>query len=341
MMPVDDTIQEDPGETTRPSVTLPRHHVLRTTLLDEAREVVAGLYLDHTLSAPGDRLAMTLNSASNQRFTLGYLTYRTEATLVMPPTEDSYLTNITLTGETSASRADGGRERTQARRRGVVLRPDQQNTVRWSSDATQLILKIPRQGLERHLGSLLGRRVDGVVDFDFGLDLQSPAGSVFLSSVEFLARELDRPGGLAAMPLAREQYEAFVMTQLLYAGRHRYTDELVAPADPVRRGRLRPVLDYIEQHAHEPLTPQDLARIGIMSVRTLHSSFQQNVGESPMTYLRGIRLDRARTELLHGDPQVTRVTEVALRWGFAHQSRFAQAYRERFSELPSDTLRRS
>jgi transcriptional regulator GlxA family with amidase domain len=28
-----------------------------------------------------------------------------------------------------------------------------------------------------------------------------------------------------------------------------------------------------------------------------------------------------------------------MRWGFLHQSRFAQQYRERFGERPRDTLR--
>jgi transcriptional regulator GlxA family with amidase domain len=50
----------------------------------------------------------------------------------------------------------------------------------------------------------------------------------------------------------------------------------------------------MEQHADEPLTPQELARAGCMSVRTLHSTFQQALGESPMSYLRRIRLDHAK-----------------------------------------------
>ena len=36
----------------------------------------------------------------------------------------------------------------------------------------------------------------------------------------------------------------------------------------------------------------------------------------------------------------TRVTDVAIRWGFYHQSRFAQQYREQLHELPSVTLHR-
>ena len=60
--------------------------------------------------------------------------------------------------------------------------------------------------------------------------------------MRFLARELDRPGGIADAPLAREQLEEFVMTQLLLVVRNSYTDLLGNPVDRVRASRLRPVL---------------------------------------------------------------------------------------------------
>ena len=102
---------------------------------------------------------------------------------------------------------------------------------------------------------------------------------------------------------------------------------------------LAVVVAYVEAHAREPLTPQELARVGCMSVRTLHASFRQALGETPMSYLRRVRLDRVREELLRGNPARVRVTDVATAWGFCHQSRFAQQYRDRFGELPSRTLR--
>ena len=59
-----------------------------------------------------------------------------------------------------------------------------------------------------------------------------------------------------------------------------------------------------------------------------------------MSYLRDARLDRVRAELadLTGAPGV-KVTEVAMKWGFHHLGRFSAAYRQRFGESPSETLR--
>ncbi|KQS58590.1 AraC family transcriptional regulator [Geodermatophilus sp. Leaf369] len=321
------------------ALPLSRFPVVGTHSLEEARDAVTRVYLAHDLTADHDRVDMTLNAVADHHLTLGYLTYQAAAELTMPPTEDCYHVNLTTAGSTDADRSDGARARTEARRSGAVLNPLQRNTVRWSADAEQLILKIPRSSLESHLGDLVGRSVAEVLDFDFGLDLTHAAGQSLLNSVEFLARELDRPGGLADMPLAREQLEAFVMTQVLHAGRHQFSDVLAAPAEAVRYGRLAPVVAFLEEHADEPLTPQQLARVGCMSVRTLHAAFQQQFGESPMSYLRRVRLDRVRSELVRSDPATVRVTEVAMRWGFFHQSRFAQQYRDRFGELPSATLR--
>ena len=53
-----------------------------------------------------------------------------------------------------------------------------------------------------------------------------------------------------------------------------------------------------------------------------------------------IKLGRVRAELLRSDPSKVRVTDVAMRWGFVHPSRFAEQYREQFDELPSVTLHR-
>jgi transcriptional regulator GlxA family with amidase domain len=59
-----------------------------------------------------------------------------------------------------------------------------------------------------------------------------------------------------------------------------------------------------------------------------------------MAYVRKVRLDRVRADLLRSDPQRVGVTQIATQWGFMHLSRFARQYRDLFNELPSTTLHR-
>jgi AraC-like DNA-binding protein len=321
--------------------TLARFPVVSTSDLGEARDAVTRIYLPHLLRSAGPQLAMQLNAAPQKRFTLGFLAYGAPTELHMPATETTYHVNLTTRGGTFAEREDGTRAVTAADAGGIVLLPDQLNIVRWSADAEQLILKIPRSRLESHLADLIGRPVDAPVDFDFGIDLTTPRGASLLASVRFLAGELDRSGGIVDAPLAREQLEAFVMTQLLLAARNSYTDLLGGPVDRVRASRLRPVLEHMRSHADEPLTPADLARVGCMSVRALHATFRDELGVTPMAHLRRIRLDHVHAELLRVLPPDTRIADVAMRWGFFHPSRFARQYHERFGELPSETVARN
>lgn len=314
--------------------------VMSTRSLEEARDAVTRVYLPHELVGEHDAIDMRLNAVSDRFLTLGYLTYQADTELRMPAAEQWYHVNLQLTGATWAHRSDGTREHTPARTRGLVLNPSHRNTVRWSPDAEQLILKVPRSGLESHLADLIGRPVTEIVDFDFGLDLSTAPGMTLLRSVELLATELERPGGLRDMPLARAQLESYVLTALLHAGNHQYTDALAGREDGARLGRLAPVVRYIGDHADTELTPELLARVACVSVRTLHAAFSEQLGESPMAYVRRIRLGKVRADLLRADPQRERVTDIALRWGFFHQSRFAQQYREQFHELPSATLQR-
>jgi len=314
--------------------------VIDTQNLEQAREAVTRIYLRHDLIGRDDAMHMRFNAVSDRHMTLGYLTYQAETELIMPATEDFYIINLTVVGDTKAARSDGGREVTVANERGLVLSPVQTNRVIWSPDAEQLHLKIPRASLESHLSDVLGKPVTEVVNFDFGLNLTTGPGRALLRSVQFLATELDKPDGLGEMPLAREQLEAYVLTSLLHAGRHQFSDALAGNEDARRLGRLAPVVQYIEANADTELTPEVLARVGCVSVRTLHAAFQEQLGESPMGYVRRIRLSRVRAELLRSDPRQVRVIDVAMRWGFVHQSRFAQQYRERFGEQPSVTLHR-
>lgn len=84
---------------------------------------------------------------------------------------------------------------------------------------------------------------------------------------------------------------------------------------------------------------EDIARACHVSVRAVQLAFRRHLDTTPMAYLRKVRLDRARAELVAADPAVATVTRIALRWGFADASRFSALYRAAYGEVPSETLR--
>lgn len=104
----------------------------------------------------------------------------------------------------------------------------------------------------------------------------------------------------------------------------------------VRRARV-----HIEDNFRLPLTVTEIAAVAHLSVRGMHEAFRREIGSTPLAYLKRVRLAEARRALRAADPaDGTTVARISRASGFSHPSRFAAAYRDAFSELPSDTLRR-
>jgi AraC-like DNA-binding protein len=60
-----------------------------------------------------------------------------------------------------------------------------------------------------------------------------------------------------------------------------------------------------------------------------------------MEFVRRVRLSRCRQALLDAEPgDGQTVADIAFQNGFAHLPRFAAAYRHRYGETPSETLRK-
>ncbi|MDQ0381129.1 AraC family transcriptional regulator [Amycolatopsis thermophila] len=306
--------------------------------LEQARDIVTRIYIPHDLTTLGGKpLNFRLRYLTSERFTVGHCVYGADAELFVPPMVGCYHVNLTLHGRTMVEQ--GGRKAaTNARGSGVIFAPADPFVVRWSPEAVQYALKLPRRSLETHLSRLLNREIDRPVRFDLGFDLSGPAGQALLASVHFLRTELERPGGIATMPMARDQLESAVMTQLLLTIPNEFSDLMRAPHPPAARTAVRAALDLIQAHPERNLTVAELAEAVGTTARGLQRGFRELVGTSPGAYLRAARLDRVREELVVGGPGVN-VTDVATKWGFFHLSRFAQQYRTRFGVLPSETLR--
>jgi AraC-like DNA-binding protein len=103
---------------------------------------------------------------------------------------------------------------------------------------------------------------------------------------------------------------------------------------------LKRALELIRAHPARGWTLGELAASSGIAPRTLQKRFQQFVGRGPLEFLRDVRLDLVRKELLAA-PRDASVTDIAARAGFSHLGRFATAYSKRYGETPSATLRRA
>jgi len=83
----------------------------------------------------------------------------------------------------------------------------------------------------------------------------------------------------------------------------------------------------------------DLCQRLRVSRRTVQNSFRSVAETTPVNYIRSIRLNGVRRELMSTSPSDLSIGDAAGRWGFFHLSHFAAEYQELFGELPSQTRR--
>lgn len=100
---------------------------------------------------------------------------------------------------------------------------------------------------------------------------------------------------------------------------------------------VRRAIAFIEEHAREPLTLEEIAAASGMSSRGLQHAFRRALDTTPTEYLRRVRLSGAHEELRAGT--AVSVADVARRWGFSSASRFARYHREHYGQNPAQIAR--
>ena len=109
------------------------------------------------------------------------------------------------------------------------------------------------------------------------------------------------------------------------------------PSQRTRSLAIYRALEAIEDGLDKSITVREVARISRVSRRTLEYSFRDRYGFSPKAFINSQRLVQVRRDL-YSKPENVPIAEIANRWGFWHMGQFAQDYRIRFGELPSQTV---
>lgn len=175
------------------------------------------------------------------------------------------------------------------------------------------------------------------------LGIALPAGDLVFDQQD------DRVAGLAPLrSLMREIGPQFGDNSLSAVARRRLNARIAATVletFPLRAGgvvvsasrRLRDAVAFVQASAADDVSLADIAGAAGLSDRGVQQLFKRTVGTTPMSYLRDVRLDRVRQQLLDGTEGG--VGDVARAWRLNHLGRFAASYRDRFGELPTQTMR--
>ncbi|KAF0675150.1 GlxA family transcriptional regulator [Profundibacterium mesophilum] len=99
----------------------------------------------------------------------------------------------------------------------------------------------------------------------------------------------------------------------------------------VRHPKLSQVIQIMEAHIEDPISPAILARDVGMSTRQLERLFRRYLSRSPKRYYMELRLQKARNLLMQTDMSVI---NVALACGFASPSHFSKCYRSHYATTP-------
>jgi AraC-like DNA-binding protein len=209
---------------------------------------------------------------------------------------------------------------------GACFAPGDPLHAEFSSDCEQLVWRIG--------DDLMRRAAGGRVRLNPVLSLERPELQPWLKTLSLVLGQADMICLMRRDPMMAGGFQTMLTHSLLDGQAQQATAEAPAPR-AVRRAR-----DFMEASFDLPLDLAAIAEAAEAPGRTLCHQFQRFCGQSPMQYLKDLRLAKAHERLIRGGASVT-VASIAMDCGFAHLGRFAEAYRARFGQAPSATLSRS
>jgi len=98
-----------------------------------------------------------------------------------------------------------------------------------------------------------------------------------------------------------------------------------------QRDRLRGMIAFIHRHYAEKLSLSEIAKAAGVSEREASRCFRKSIGQSPVEYLIGYRLNESKKLLRESDLSIT---EIGLRCGFSGGAYFGKLFRTAYGVTP-------
>jgi AraC-like DNA-binding protein len=309
----------------------------------ETRQIVGQNIVSHTLEHRSkQKRPVTVRYRTASVGTLGFneMAYSMfgegEATIRVPKMEKIYLCEMNLRGRMAVGQV----QPTTPFRPGEIymINANAPHAKIWQTDGHQVMIRIHQTDMEAALERRIGMPVRDALVFESTPRPASGAVGTLAKMIELLGADLEREGSFFVGQNGMDANQ-MLLDLMLTALPHNYSHLLFEASSELRPRHVRHAAAFIHDHYRETIGLDDLVLAGGVSKRSLHAGFRKYYGVPPMLYLRNVRLDMARLRLTQLGAGDVSVTDVALECGFTHLSKFAAAYKDRFGELPSVTLR--
>ncbi|GLR83708.1 AraC family transcriptional regulator [Bradyrhizobium iriomotense] len=313
----------------------------KTLTLDAANELAHAMFgsdarverLGQTRRVTIDFKAIHFGAAQLMRVDLAGLS-------VERNTDDSLHVSIPVTGGFRRGRGDNLLDY-HPMRQASIGRPFDRSKLE-VTDASVLVFYVPKNVAVERAERLTGRAQDAdmlLSDLSEGLDLGTPVAAALARHLNVAMAEMTSLNAIGMGRLAAAASEEMLVNLVTAAMFPRVARALSVRHIDRSPAIVRRARDYIKAHADQPIEISKLAAELGVSLRSLQENFQRYLGYSPREWMLTCRLERARERLLVDDGQGS-VTTAALDAGFSDLGHFSGKYRDRFGELPSQTLRR-
>jgi len=322
----------------REDTPLSRFAAVDTRAPDDAREAIGRIFCPHFLNPVGP----TAKSFHARHHTLQQIDYSVNfvangSTVEIDPGELSrfFLLQLPIRGSAKVRcgtiAADVG-----AGVRGSILSPTLGTRMTWNEGCEKLIVLIRREVVEAQFESLTHERMRAI-EFATGVDLTGPVGNAILQHAQLMlgAAEATCCVPDAYRMLLRDGLTTLLLSSLPSSVASAF--QRPAPsADPIAVRRAR---DFMAANAERAISMAEIAAASGVSLRSLQDAYRKSRAMTLGEGLLSLRLERFRESLIErGNP--ASVADAAFSAGFGHLGRAAAAYRERYGEAPSETLKR-
>lgn len=217
-------------------------------------------------------------------------------------------------------------------RREVVLRPgdmaiydtDRPYTLAFEKEFRSLVVVVPQAAIDiprDAIGQITASRISG----------EKGLAQMVVPFLTQMTKNMDELKGHSGVRLMNNALD--LITTLL----HGELDSAHIDLAPSHRASLlQEIRAYIDENLSDPnLSPGAIAAANFISTRHLHGIFKSE-GVTVSAWIRSLRLEHCRRDLLDPVYMNKPVSAIAVRWGFVDPSHFSRLFRATFGEAPTD-----